>query len=151
LRQTYHVGPELARYDPNRALVWAKRAGGDETTAGSGIAGLADGTSVVTGRFTGVSTFGPGETGETTLTSGGDNDAFIARYAASGELQWATRAGGESTASGGGVVFLSDGSIVVAGRFEGTATFHTGTANETSVTSNGDRDIFAARYNADRM
>jgi hypothetical protein len=126
----------LARYDANGALAWAKRAGGNEATVGNVIASLADGTSVVTGRFTGMSTFGPGETGETTLTSGGDNDMFLARYAASGELQWATRAGGESTASGGGVVFLSDGSIVVAGRFAGKATFHGGTANERSVTSN---------------
>jgi len=98
-----------------------------------------------------VATFGPGETGETTLTSGGGNDAFIARYAASGELQWATRAGGAGGAAGQAIVSPPNGSIVVTGHFTETATFHEGTADETNLTSNGERDFFVARYRGDGM
>ena len=38
------------------------------------------GNSYVTGRFAGSATFGPGETNETTLTSAGAEDIFVAKY-----------------------------------------------------------------------
>jgi hypothetical protein len=107
---------------------------------------MADGSCVVTGRIGDAATFGSAEPGEISLVSEGPLDAFIAWYAASGELQWATRAGGPGTESGEGIASLPDGSIVVTGQFEDTATFLVGTMDETDLTSNGDRDVFLARY-----
>ena len=73
-------------------LLWAKRAGGTNTENALGIAVDGAGNSYVTGIFGSFSsaTFGPGETNETTLTSAGFEDIFVAKYDASG----AKRAGG---------------------------------------------------------
>jgi len=70
----------IARYNANGTLAWAKRAGGADDDWGSGIAALADGSALMTGFLYGSATFGPGEAGETTLTSAGEDDIFIARF-----------------------------------------------------------------------
>ncbi len=66
-----------------------------------------------------------------------------------GDLLWAIRAGGTGYDRGLGITTLSDDSTVVTGRFEDSATFGEGEANETVLVSDGDRDIFVARYNPD--
>lgn len=141
----------VARYHPNGTLAWAKRAGDAMSTVGRSVASTSDGGSVVTGRFDGAAVFGSGEPEETTLTSAGGSDMFLARYAAAGELRWATRAGSENTCAGETVAEMSDGSILVAGAFMGTAVFQADTPDETELTSNGDRDFFIARYDVTGM
>ena len=76
------------------ALVWAKRAGGTSSDGGRGIATDGAGNSYVSGRFSGTATFGLGEANQTTLTSAGGPDIFVAKYDPSGALIWAKRAGG---------------------------------------------------------
>ena len=71
----------IARYNPDGSLVWVKRAGGASTEGGWEITMLSDDSTVVTGVFYESSTFGPGEPGETVLTSAGERDFFIARFA----------------------------------------------------------------------
>ena len=61
-------------------LLWARSAGGSGWDYGWGIAVDAAGNALVTGRFQGSATFGAGEANETTLTSAGHNDIFIAKY-----------------------------------------------------------------------
>ncbi len=71
----------VAKYDASGDLVWAKRAGGTGLDEGRGIAVDGSGNSYVTGGFTGSATFGPGQTNETTLTTGGyDTAIFVAKY-----------------------------------------------------------------------
>ena len=55
---------------------------------------LSDGSSLVTSFFWDTDTFGPGEPGQTLLTSAGGADIFVARYNPDGTLAWAKRAGG---------------------------------------------------------
>jgi len=140
----------VARYDNDGALAWAKRAGGAAATVARDVTTMTDNTCVVTGRFEETATFGPGELGETTLTSAGGNDAFIAQYEVTGELRSATSASGTAGGpSGLAIAALPDGSFIVAGMFVETGTFHQGTADETTITGHGDtRDIFVARYKA---
>ena len=68
------------------AAGWVKRAGGSSADFGFGVSVLSDGSAVVTGYFNGTATFGPGEANETTLTSAGDDDVFIAKYHPDGTL-----------------------------------------------------------------
>ncbi len=75
------AGIFVARYDSNGDLLWAKQAGGTERNAGLGIAVDGNGNSYVTGELEGTSTFGPGETNETLLTSAGSFDIFVAKFA----------------------------------------------------------------------
>jgi len=149
----YGVGGFIARYNPDGTLAWAKSAGGTDYTVSPqysyGITTLSDDSTVVTGRFTGEATFGPGEPNQTVLTSDGPGDIFIARYNPDGTLAWAKRAGGSSYDEGYGITTLSDNSTVATGRFFGSATFGPGEINQTVLTSAGEFDIFIARYNPD--
>ena len=138
------MSPALRAQD----LVWAKRAGGTSSDSGAGIALDGAGNSYVTGAFIGSATFGPGETNETTLTSAGDDDIFVAKYDASGDLVWAKRAGGTGFDAGIGIAVDGSGNSYVTGFFQGSATFGPGETNETTLTSAGFIDIFVAKYDA---
>jgi uncharacterized delta-60 repeat protein len=133
----------------NGELIWAKRAGGENEDAGSAITTLSDNSTVVTGIFEGTATFGKGEPNETSLTSSGYKDIFIARYNFDGSLQWAKRAGGEYGDVGRAITTLLDNSVVVTGYFTIEATFGAGEITEKTLTANGLADIFIAKYNPD--
>jgi len=139
----------VARYDSNGKFIWAKHAGGTGWDRGWGITTLSDDSTVVAGRFFDTALFGPGEPNQTILTSSGDYDIFIARYNTDGTLAWAKRAGGIGEDSGYGVTSLSDNSIIMTGDFTGAAAFGAGESKETILTSNGESDIFIARYDPD--
>ncbi len=141
----------VARFGVDGLLAWAKRAGGSDADQGLGIASFADGSCVVTGFYSSlIATFGPGESHETRLICAGNSDIFVARYTASGQLDWARRAGGSSFDRGFGVASFEDGSCAVTGFFQGTAEFGTNEPNETTLVSpSGSPDVFIARYDAD--
>lgn len=71
----------LAQYRPDGSLAWAQRAGGTQKDYGLGVAIDAKGRSTVTGGFNGTATFGTGSK-QTTLTSAGQLDVFLASYSA---------------------------------------------------------------------
>jgi uncharacterized delta-60 repeat protein len=142
----------IARYNPDGTLAWAKQAGGVcSEDRGYAITALSDDSTVVTGLFEGIVTFGEGEPNEISLPSAGGIDIFVARYNPDGTLAWAKRAGGPSIyiECGHGITALSDDSTVVTGQFYQSATFGTGEANQTVLISAGWDDIFIARYNPD--
>ncbi len=85
--------------------------------------------------------FGPGEA---ILTPVGSYDAFVAKYNAFGEFQWARRIGGSSGDQVNGIYF-ANGELVVTGFFLGTTIFNSPLFNPQLV-SNGSSDIFVVRY-----
>jgi len=101
---------------------------------------------LVAGRFEDAATFGEGEPNETTLTSAGRCDIFLAKYNAEGTLSWVKRAGGADGDHGSGVAALADGGALATGGFSGAATFGPGEPNETTLTSGGFEDVFIARF-----
>jgi len=138
----------VARYNANGTLAWVKRAGGSGSAGGRSIAMLSDGSMLVSGQFSESATFGAGEPHQTILTSAGENDFFVAKYNADGTLEWVTQAGGSRDDYYSSIAALSDGSALVAGYFQGSATFGPGEPHQTILTSAGWEDIFIARYNA---
>ncbi|MCB0132417.1 MAG: SBBP repeat-containing protein, partial [Caldilineaceae bacterium] len=147
----------MAKFEPAGALGWAGRAGGASDDYGRGIAVHESGNSYVTGDFSGAATFGQGETHETTLTSAGQVDIFVANFDPSGALLWASRDGGTSDDYGRGIGVDGSGNSYVTGDFTGRVTFGTTPAiglravqtTETILTSIGASDIFLAKYGAD--
>ncbi len=136
----------VAKYDASGDLVWAKRAGGTIADFASGIAVNGSGNSYVSGQFAGSATFGVGETSETTLTTAGGRDIFVAKYDASGDLVWAKRAGGTGADSASGIAVDGADNSYVTGDFAGSATFGAGETNETTLPSAGAPDIFVAKF-----
>ena len=137
----------IARYNPDGTLAWVKSASGGGEDYSEGITALSDNSTVVTGYFNGMITFGPGEPNQTVIMTFGNSDIFIAQYNPNGKLAWARSAGGLSDDRGYGITTLSNNSAVVTGCFKGSATFGSIEPNQTILTSNGDFDIFIARYN----
>ena len=140
----------VARYNTNGTLVWAKHAGGIMRDVARDVAAFPDGSCVVTGRFYDTSTFGLGEFVETQLTSEDGADIFVASYKSNGKLRWAVQAGGLSSEQGEALAIFDNGSFIVTGPFQDTATFHKGGENETQLVSVGDQDVFVVRYSACR-
>jgi hypothetical protein len=70
----------------------------------------------------------------TSLVSAGDLDIFLAKYNSDGTLAWAKRAGGSGT-DDGRLASLPDGTVLMTGRFQVTAVFGQGEANQTTLTS----------------
>jgi VCBS repeat protein/beta-propeller repeat-containing protein len=145
----------LAKYAPNGALIWAKRASGKGGEVVRSIAVDGAGNSYLAGeifRYTVI--FGPGEPNETTLTTVGTTDIFVAKYAPDGTLVWAKRAGGSfdgptsfNLEGGYGVAVDGSGNSYVTGIIRDEATFGAGEVNETKLmVSEGTSDVFVAKY-----
>jgi hypothetical protein len=136
-----------AKYGPNGALAWAKRAGGLGQDQGVDVSWDELGHTYVTGRFDDGAVFGPGESNETTLAAEGEFDAFTAKYDGGGNLLWVRQAGGESDDHGAGIDVDRLGDARVTGNFESPfAVFGFGEANETTLFTNGGYDGFLATF-----
>jgi putative cell wall-binding protein len=134
----------VAKIDANGTWVRATSAGGNANDIGRSVSvvpsALADGSVIVTGQFQQTATFGA----TTPLTSPGSADVFVAKVKADGTWEWATRAGGTAVDNGYSVSALADGSAIVTGRFQGTATF----GATTPLTSPGASDVYVAKIDA---
>ncbi|MBI3193461.1 MAG: hypothetical protein HYZ34_03215, partial [Ignavibacteriae bacterium] len=123
---------------------WAKRAGGTLNEKGNSIAVDEQGNSHVIGNFTSAEI----TLGSTTFpnVSGFDeySDLFLVKYDPSGNVVWATTAGGTDDEYGYGIAVDASGNSFVTGTFNSpTLTF-----GSTTLTRNGDFDIFIAKYDA---
>ena len=135
----------VAKYNPDGTLAWVSRAGGTSSDRGYDVTAISDGTALVTGSFADTAVFGLGEAGETTLTSEGLNDVFVAKYAPeNGTLVWARRAGGTANDESYSISTTSDGTASLAGSFKETAIFGT-----TELTAAGNVEIFIATIGAE--
>ena len=139
------------------AMAWARRAGGTDGDPdfgpgekGSSIAALASGDVGAAGDFMGTATFGAGESSETTLTSAGDTDGFVARYrAGDGSLVWVRAIHGTGIGQYVQAIgAMPDGGVAISGTVGGPTTFGAGEANETTIVGQQEQ-IFVARYAAD--
>jgi hypothetical protein len=136
LRSTGSWDMFVAKYDGSGNLLWARQAGGTNFALGAGIATDDSGHSLVIGIFNLTATFG-----DTTLTSVGGNDIFIAKYDANGNLLWVQQAGGPDSDFGSDITIDDSGNCLITGSFLATATF-----GDTTLTSAGAADIFIAKY-----
>ncbi|HJQ24264.1 MAG TPA: hypothetical protein VKA60_10145 [Blastocatellia bacterium] len=109
----------------------------------------------VTGGFSGSMTFDT--TPPVTLTSTQDYDFFIAKYNASGKVQWARQANGPNDIDAGlsldgalAVGVDAQGNAYVGGGFVGTLSFKDAAGNQVALLGDSDSDInfelFVAKY-----
>lgn len=107
----------IASYDANGNPLWAKSAGGESDDFALGLAVDGSGNSYVTGIF-----FSPAIVfGADTLLNNtpASSETFIAKYDASGNVQWATSAQGTERNCGQAIAVDSAGNSYVTGYFEG--------------------------------
>ncbi|MGN6418718.1 MAG: T9SS type A sorting domain-containing protein [Pseudobacter sp.] len=125
------------------SVVQAGGSGGAET--GRGVCTDNSGNVYYIGTFSGSNIdFQPGA-GSTLLSSSGIQDIFITKYDASGNFQWAVKAGGTSQDQGIGIA--ADGTnVYIAGSFTGSAVF--GGLGSRSATGASGTDAFVAALDA---
>ena len=131
----------VAKMDTNGNWLWAKQAGGSDHDHGYGIAIDNYGNSYMTGNFIGTATFG---SYSITSNSSYDWDIFVAKMDVNGNWLWVNNAGGSDWDEGNGIAIDNNGNTYLTGSFRDTATFGSYT-----ISSTGDRDIFAAKIDAD--
>jgi hypothetical protein len=145
----------LARFDATRRIAWARRARSETGFANHGLADvatLADRGVLVLGTYDEAVILGEGEPTETrlTLSTGAEQEVFLARYDADGALVWARSVRGQ--ASPGRVLALDDGGSLVTLRHGADVTLGPGEEGETIVPGppSGvlEGDVIA-RYDAD--
>jgi len=125
----------VAKYDPLGQVLWVTQAGGDQPDSGRSIATDSAGDIFVTGYFQHTASFGG-----PTLTSWGNREIFVARYASDGSPQWAKSAGLIFDDGGLGIAVDSQGAVFVTGSFYDSAWF-----DSTYVTGVGLDDMFLAK------
>jgi len=134
----------LAKYDASGNVLWAKSAGGTDGDVASSVAVDASGNTYVAGWF-----YSPTLTfGSTTLTNTNvwEDDIFLAKYDANGNVLWAKSAGGTDDDVASSVAVDASGNTYVAGWFYSpTITFGSSTLTNTNVWED---DIFLAKYDA---
>ncbi len=123
-----------------------KQMGGSGNERGQFITLDNAGNVYTTGSFQGAFDFDPGA-GTTVLTSSGGDDIFITKFDPSGNLVWAKSMGDTLNEYGYSIGVDASGNVYTTGHFSGTVDFDGG-AGTTTVSSNGNEDIFVTKYDA---
>ena len=132
----------VVKLDTSGGMVWARRVGGTGTEASDGIAVDSAGNVYTVGGFTGTADFDPGPD-TLPLNSAGQDDAFIVKLDAAGNLAWAARVGG--TGADGARAVAVDGQVpIFVGLFSGTADFDPGSGTH-NFTASGLFDAFVCK------
>ncbi|MCJ8163894.1 SBBP repeat-containing protein [Pontibacter sp. E15-1] len=134
----------VAKFDATGNVVWAKQAnstGGDDVW-GENITVDGSGNVYVAGIFFNSATFGA-----TIITASRDEQVFIAKYAANGNLTWVKMAGGLGSCFTHDIATDNSGNLYLTGQFWLTATFGSTTLyKDESIITSG--EIFIAKYDA---
>ncbi|MEZ4885670.1 MAG: SBBP repeat-containing protein [Chitinophagales bacterium] len=132
----------IAKYEADGTLAWVKQLGGTGSDIGYGIAVDAAGNAYVTGRFSERFTAPIGDNGMPfTFISKGTFDIFVAKYDTNGQRMWIRQYGGDHYDSAQAIVLDNDNHYYLTGFFNGTTKL-----GENSLMSNGDFDLFAAKF-----
>jgi len=124
----------------------AKQLGGTSNDAIYGIAVDASGNIYSCGAFNGTSDFDPGP-GVYNLTSAGQEEIFVTKLDAAGNLIWAKQMGGAGREGSRNLAIDASGNVYITGAFNGTADFDPG-AGIYSLSPVGNWDIFVLKLNS---
>jgi hypothetical protein len=131
----------------NETFDWAGSIGGGSYDLGSAITTDAAGNVYSTGAVQGSAIdMDPGPLGSFVVANGG-YDTYVHKVDANGYLEWAKTFGGTQNDVGLDIALDPSGNILVTGHFFGTTDFDPG-AGVTQLSSNGDRDIFILKLDA---
>jgi hypothetical protein len=126
----------IVKYNKSGIVQWAKNAGGTLNDIGKSIAIDSTGNIYITGFFSGTATFD-----NTTVTSAGKEDIFIAKYTNNGTLTWVRKAGGSGNDFSTDIALDKDGNAYITGDYNAGAVFGTKT-----ILNKGGTDIFVVKY-----
>ena len=131
----------VAKINSDGNWLWAERAGGTWADYGGGITVDTAGVAYLTGSF-----YSSAEIGNTSLSSSGHDDIFVAKIDASGNWLWAVRGGGSEAGDYGENIGLDSASnAYVIGTIEGSGADF----GSTTLNSAGGTDVLIAKLDSD--
>lgn len=136
----------LSKFDSSGTYLWSIHIGGTGYDQCYDLTIDNNGNLYLTGYFRLTVDFDPGS-GVSTLTALGGKDIFILKLNSNGIFQWVKRIGGNAWDESLSIKLDSSGSIFIAGYFEQNVDFDPGSGSSI-VNSNGDSDVFIAKYNS---
>ncbi|MBK9284290.1 MAG: T9SS type A sorting domain-containing protein [Sphingobacteriaceae bacterium] len=137
----------FAKYTSAGALVFARQIIGSYSE-GDQISIDASNNIYITGSFSQLNDFDPG-IGTFNLTTSGalQLDIYLAKYNSSGNFVYAKQIGGTGVDIGFGLQPDASGNVYLGGVFSNVCDFDPG-IGVTTITSNGQGDLFVAKYDA---
>ena len=114
---------------PAGAALWTTRLGGPQADNGAAVAVDPGGGVIVAGTYQGTATVGG-----VPLDGAGQIDFFVAKYAASGAVQWVRPFGGPGNDAATSVAVDKMGNVYVAGASDGALTLGGSSFGQTSAT-----------------
>ena len=133
----------LARLNSSGVLELVFNVGGVGSDRGYGIATGQSGDLFIVGSFQATMDFDPGP-GQANLSSAGDEDVFVVRYAQNGYFYAAQALRGPLEDVGHAVALDAGDGLVVTGSYQGSVDFNAGGAAQVR-TSAGDNDVFVTK------
>lgn len=128
----------ITQYNSAGDLLWSTKFGGVGADRINGIAVDSSGRMYVTGHFQDKVYFGTDSVAPFTT---GEEDFFIAHYAADGSPQWIRSIQSNGYESAQAITLSQDHFLYVSGYYTGSLDFGTTTLN-----SKGNRDLFVVKY-----
>jgi len=136
----------VAKFDTDGGLLWSTYLGGSEGDHGFGVAADSNGNVYVVGE-TGSSDFPTTEGAYDRMWNGGVVDVFVAKFSASGELDWSTFLGGTQGEVGPAIAVSTDGDVCVTG-YTRSSNFPV-TPGAYDTTLGGNEDVFVTTFTSD--
>lgn len=134
----------VAKYGPDGAHKWSFSFGSPEDDEGMDLALDGKGGLYVTGVLRGAAQLDPRK-GAGNVIGAGNENVFLAKYDTDGNYRWGFVLGGPENDQGCAVRAAGNGDVLLSGFFSGSVDFDPGPADAIRK-SNGDTDIFLARY-----
>jgi hypothetical protein len=132
----------IGRFGPDGTPLGSIHIGGPDLVDANDVTTL-DNDAVVTGAFDGSADFDVTSSGNSVAAAGNLN-AYVARYSKAGVLRWVKTFGPGDNQNGISISRLAGGHLLVCGEFSTTITL-----GSTTLTSNGNVDMFIARLDGD--
>ncbi|MDF2457011.1 MAG: hypothetical protein K0R51_3004 [Cytophagaceae bacterium] len=137
----------ISKFTTDGNYVWAKTIGGPSDDWVGEIKVSKQGNIFIGGSFRGTGDFDPGVSVQNLINTNSDDDAFIAKYNSDGEYLYAYAIGGPGRDYTRDIAVDTSENIYLTGSFTNTKDFDF-LSTQKNLTSNGDYDIFLAKYDS---
>jgi len=134
----------LAKFSTSGALLWATYFGGSNDDEGDAVACDASGNVFITGiteSSSGIATLGSYQT-----TFGGVQDVFVAKFNASGQIQWATYYGGTKSEQANSIATDPSGDVFITGFTYSDSMIATAGAYQTTIDTFSAKAAFLSKF-----
>ena len=136
----------MASYSTDGSLIWARGFGGASDDLGQGLTAFNDETIYWTGLFRESGTLTPGGGSSDSLIGDAQEDGYLIRLGAGGELSWMFGYGSSSVDDGLDLELDTSGNVYLLGSFSGDVDFDPSESELVLSSVNRSQDVVLASY-----